>query len=46
MTKKCKTCKRYYNILCTDGNCYYCFTIKYRRSPTLEYGNKFTNKER
>lgn len=42
MAQECKTCKKRYNILCTDGNCYYCFTKKHGKSPDKEYGNKFT----
>ena len=44
MTSECKTCKRRYKILCSDGNCYYCFTKKHGKSPYKvgEYGNKFT----
>ena len=39
MTNKCKSCKKNYNILCEDGNCYYCFIKKYKRSPKpQEYG--------
>ena len=40
MTQECKTCENNFNILCTDGNCFYCFTYKHGRSPTQkEYGN-------
>lgn len=44
--QKCKRCKNNFNILCKDGNCYYCFTEEYGRSPTIEYGNKFTNQNK
>ena len=43
---ECKNCRRRFKILTKEGICYYCFTSKYGRSPTLEYGNKFTNKSK
>jgi len=46
MKQQCKNCKKNYKILCTDGNCYFCFTKKHGRSPTIEYGNKFSNKNK
>jgi len=40
MTQKCKTCKKNYNIVCIDGNCYYCFIGKNGVAPTKkQYGN-------
>jgi len=40
MKQQCKKCEENYNILCNDGNCYYCFIKEHGVSPTQkQYGN-------
>jgi len=46
MKQQCRKCKKNYNILCTDGNCFYCFTKEHGKAPNKEFGNKFTNKNK